>query len=1063
MYDDAWYSYVPELQQKKDGGASQSVKHRRRESLLRQQNGTNHISEPVDPILDIYEEEQIPKGPPSPTLTRRAKSYSDFYDVARAYIHTEFQLKKSQDQLDVLDPARRRDNVANRYYLYEDDLLNATQEEYLLYRDQLSLSEQHLDNLLEDTVSALDLLATLSDSFKTVESQSRAFQAQCENLLAEQKRLRNLADEVGTNLQFYSYLEPLTRRLNAPGSGRLVKSDDFLGMLLDLNACIDFMDQHPDYRDSATYKTRYISLLERALTLIQTAFASNLREVTDEVVKQTRDKEHSETAEYALFYGKFESLVDRLGPPLVKFLTTDEFAFGHCDDHVRRGAYVLSYHFLFNQLLEEYIKSRQFVVPLVQRKLKKYATSTPSPETEFKLFSRRCVQYVLDICHNEAKLTEDIFQSGPLMIEYQPEKIVGSVAEKSSYVERLQKGFAVHITTLVNFLKPYLGNRDLHRVADLIGWLETMYMSASEGNDDVDRPLEDHRKAAYILLNEHLWPLSDSLFIAAAAELEHFKPTEEDLELPTIVNGRTKSKSQRVSENSSAQNGSSVSGGVSTAYPTVKSAIDLLILYNESRFERPKKGDVLYEIVHQTTESLQRAATTIKRTSGILNAQVFLIKNLILIENLFLTHEIPDSVRQSAELDFSPFWAVIKQLQDRRQLLNPLAYIKPLVNGELLPAVVDQVLDARKEMERVLVQQITGFAKYWQSKITSNNRRNTDEALKASVEFDKLLEANFEENTRVALWRMLASENKMADAAADLEDHGLTRTLKDLFAGAAGGIAQVLLGQPFDIVKVRLQTSNQYPNALEAAKSIWVKEGPLAFYKGTLTPLIGIGACVSVQFGAFHEARRRIEAYNISKNPLSPGLSYSQYYAAGAFAGVANSVISGPIEHVRIRLQTQPHGAGRLYNGPLDCVRKLSAHEGVLKGLYRGEAVTIIREAQAYGVWFLTFEYLMNADALRNKIDRKEIPSWKIAFYGGLAGEALWLASYPFDVVKSKMQSDGFGENQKYKGMNDCFRKTYKAEGIRGFWKGLGPTCLRAMPVSAGTFAVVEMTMRAIN
>jgi solute carrier family 25 carnitine/acylcarnitine transporter 20/29 len=218
-----------------------------------------------------------------------------------------------------------------------------------------------------------------------------------------------------------------------------------------------------------------------------------------------------------------------------------------------------------------------------------------------------------------------------------------------------------------------------------------------------------------------------------------------------------------------------------------------------------------------------------------------------------------------------------------------------------------------------------------------------------------------------------------------------------------------------------------------------------------------------VQFGAFHEARRRFEAHNSSKNPLSPGLSYSQYYASGAFAGIANSVISGPIEHVRIRLQTQPHGAARLYSGPLDCVRKLSAHEGVLRGLYRGEAVTVLREAQAYGVWFLAFEYMMNSDAQRNKIERKDIPTWKIAFYGGLAGEALWLGSYPFDVVKSKMQSDGFGEKMKYKSMCDCFTQTYRLEGLRGFWKGIGPTLLRAMPVSAGTFAVVEMTMRAIS
>ncbi|EEH08907.1 mitochondrial carrier protein [Histoplasma capsulatum G186AR] len=300
-------------------------------------------------------------------------------------------------------------------------------------------------------------------------------------------------------------------------------------------------------------------------------------------------------------------------------------------------------------------------------------------------------------------------------------------------------------------------------------------------------------------------------------------------------------------------------------------------------------------------------------------------------------------------------------------------------------------------------------------------------------------------------------------AVNELESGGALRTVKDLTAGAAGGIAQVLLGQPFDIIKVRLQTTTNYSNAFDCATKILKNEGPLAFYKGTLTPLVGIGACVSVQFGAFHEARRQFEELNAKKDPLNTSLSYPQYYLAGAFAGITNSVISGPIEHVRIRLQTQPHGAQRLYNGPIDCIRKLSAHEGVLKGIYRGGLVTVFREAQAYGVWFLTFEYLMNWDAKRNNIKREEISAVKVATYGGLAGEALWLASYPLDVIKSKMQSDGFGAQQKYAGMTDCFKKTFVTEGLGGFWKGIGPTLLRAMPVSAGTFAVVELAMRALG
>jgi len=169
---------------------------------------------------------------------------------------------------------------------------------------------------------------------------------------------------------------------------------------------------------------------------------------------------------------------------------------------------------------------------------------------------------------------------------------------------------------------------------------------------------------------------------------------------------------------------------------------------------------VLYEIVHQTTESLQRAATLIKRTSGIMNAQVFLIKNLMLIENLFMTHEIPDSIRQSAELDFTPIWETIRELQARKQLFNPLAYINPIVQGHLLPAVIDRVLDARKELEKVLVQQITAFTKHWKLQLTGGGARNADAITKSTEQLGKLLDSVFQdETTKAALWKMIRSDD----------------------------------------------------------------------------------------------------------------------------------------------------------------------------------------------------------------------------------------------------------------------------------------------------------------
>ena len=95
---------------------------------------------------------------------------------------------------------------------------------------------------------------------------------------------------------------------------------------------------------------------------------------------------------------------------------------------------------------------------------------------------------------------------------------------------------------------------------------------------------------------------------------------------------------------------------------------------------------------------------------------------------------------------------------------------------------------------------------------------------------------------------------------------------------------------------------------------------------------------------------------------------------------------------------------------------------------------------------------------------RAEVPSWKVALYGGLAGEALWLASYPLDVVKSKMQTDEVGRDKwRYRNMRHAFACVWAEGGVAAFWRGLGPTLVRAMPVSAGTFFTVEMAMRAMS
>ncbi|OCT44678.1 Carrier protein YMC1, mitochondrial [Cladophialophora carrionii] len=256
-------------------------------------------------------------------------------------------------------------------------------------------------------------------------------------------------------------------------------------------------------------------------------------------------------------------------------------------------------------------------------------------------------------------------------------------------------------------------------------------------------------------------------------------------------------------------------------------------------------------------------------------------------------------------------------------------------------------------------------------------------------------------------------------------------------AGAAGGVVSVLLGQPFDLIKVRLQTHNS-SNALRVVSDIFRKEGPLAFYK----------------FSVFHSAKHALERLkDQSSHSNGRKLANLDFYLAGGAAGIANSIVSGPVEHIRIRLQMQPTGTGRLYSGPWDCMRKLSGVAGI-RGVFKGQNIAVLREFQAYGCYFVTFEACIQMMADAREKRREDLPTWSVASCGASAGVAFWIGSYPLDVIKTKLQNDGFGPDRQYKSAWAATVQTWKGGKLPAFFRGLGPTLLRTVLSSSGTFAM---------
>lgn len=115
---------------------------------------------------------------------------------------------------------------------------------------------------------------------------------------------------------------------------------------------------------------------------------------------------------------------------------------------------------------------------------------------------------------------------------------------------------------------------------------------------------------------------------------------------------------------------------------------------------------------------------------------------------------------------------------------------------------------------------------------------------------------------------------------------------------------------------------------------------------------------------------------NVSHNKPST-LSLGQLFLAGAASGTANSILSGPIEHIRTRLQVQNNAtAPDTYKGPVDLVKRVFAQHGIA-GIYKGQGITITREFFGYGMYFLAYEWLIQRDMEKNQYKRNQVSIWK--------------------------------------------------------------------------------------
>ncbi|KAJ5630962.1 uncharacterized protein N7484_011062 [Penicillium longicatenatum] len=290
------------------------------------------------------------------------------------------------------------------------------------------------------------------------------------------------------------------------------------------------------------------------------------------------------------------------------------------------------------------------------------------------------------------------------------------------------------------------------------------------------------------------------------------------------------------------------------------------------------------------------------------------------------------------------------------------------------------------------------------------------------------------------------------------------------WAGYLSGALGIIIGNPLDVVKVRLQAGSA-AHAPPSHLSGIEKAGSLV--RGAAAPILGYGALNAVLFMAYNRLLMTMDHSIV--DPTNPeGVSLYKIWVAGAAGGLASWTISAPTEFIKCRAQIDSRPEVSSWSVAKDIYR----YRG-WRGLYYGGGVTSARDAIGYGFYFWSYELCKRLMTTQNESSNQA--AMKVLLCGGIAGIVTWGSVFPLDMIKTRLQaqtmhdmhdvhtSPGSAERQSLVRPRQTLttlqiaKEAYRAEGLRPFYRGLGVCSIRAFIVNAVQWAAYEWLMKSFT
>jgi solute carrier family 25 (mitochondrial carnitine/acylcarnitine transporter), member 20/29 len=250
-----------------------------------------------------------------------------------------------------------------------------------------------------------------------------------------------------------------------------------------------------------------------------------------------------------------------------------------------------------------------------------------------------------------------------------------------------------------------------------------------------------------------------------------------------------------------------------------------------------------------------------------------------------------------------------------------------------------------------------------------------------------------------------------------------------LVTGIQYGITIVVIGQPFDTVKTKMQAQDDFKskNFSQTMHTIFKKDGIKGFYSGGSSIVIGSSLFRSTQLLVFEAVHSRFDKNNLKNKNFEKFFTYTiphtlglevRTVAAGLAAGIGRALVECPFEFIKVRKQT-------------DNIISV-------KNIYRGIKPLILKNSLMICLGMSMLDSI-----------RRNTNAWKTSYGLFIASGVCTLTAHiliwPIEVFKNYYMAH---DKRDVKNINNLIRSNIRIHGVlggifRGALPGLISTVMR--------------------